>query len=364
MISSQAESINALWANLLIEELLRHDINQFILSPGSRCAPLTAAIARRVEADKIVHFDERGAAFFALGYGKATGKPAVLVCTSGTATANYFPAIIEASMDPTPMIILTADRPPELHGIGANQTIDQHQLYGRFVRKEVQIPCPSEEIPAKDLIEMIDSAVRSADAEGEPGPVHLNCPFREPLAPSGPGLEFETYLAPLADWMKGTTPISPVQQCQTTLPESEITEIVKAISQSGEGIMVVGPLKGSTDISSVKQLVEKLGWPVFADIRSGLRIGSENRQIISHFDQLLLKEDIFAQKPLKILHIGGVMTSKRYYQFIEKANIAAYVHLSDNPENQDPSRRATGKIAGNIVSMCSQLEAILDVPRC
>ena len=140
MINREASGINELWANLIVEELHRHSIDRFVLSPGSRCTPLTAAIARRGDAYAITHFDERGAAFFALGLARATGKPAVLVCTSGTAAANYYPAVVEAAMDMVPMVILTADRPPELRGTGANQTIDQIDLYGKYVRFHHDLP--------------------------------------------------------------------------------------------------------------------------------------------------------------------------------------------------------------------------------
>ncbi|MCH8072670.1 MAG: 2-succinyl-5-enolpyruvyl-6-hydroxy-3-cyclohexene-1-carboxylate synthase, partial [Proteobacteria bacterium] len=117
-------------------------VNCFVISSGSRSAPLTSAIARTVGTRAIVHFDERGAAFYAVGYARATGLPAVLVCTSGTAAANYLPAVVEASEDRLPLIVLTADRPPELRDTGANQTIDQVGLYGKYVRWEVDLPCP------------------------------------------------------------------------------------------------------------------------------------------------------------------------------------------------------------------------------
>jgi 2-succinyl-5-enolpyruvyl-6-hydroxy-3-cyclohexene-1-carboxylate synthase len=359
MISSLAESINALWADLLIEELLRHGIDQFVLSPGSRCAPITAAIARRTEARKVVHFDERGAAFFALGYAKATGKPAVLVCTSGTATANYYPAIIEASMDRTPMIVLTADRPPELHGIGANQTIDQQRLYGGFVREEIQMPCPTEKIPARLVVGSVDSAVARATGM-EPGPVHLNLPFREPLAPLGPKTAFSAYLESLGTWMTSEsallTPVDP----SLRVSHVEIDGVIADLSKPEDGLVVVGPLANSTESDSVRSLVAKLGWPVFADIRSGLRTSSSDEPIISYFDQLMLDEDLLARQSVTILHLGGVLTSKRFYQFLERADIESYVRISADPEHQDPSGRATRKIRADVAAFCEDLEKFTD----
>ena len=114
--------------------------DHFVVSPGSRSTPLTVAVARNPKAHTTIHFDERGAAFFALGHAKATGKPAVLICTSGTAVANYFPAVVEASMDNIPLIILSADRPPELIDVGANQAIFQDNIYGEYPRYYKNLP--------------------------------------------------------------------------------------------------------------------------------------------------------------------------------------------------------------------------------
>ena len=130
---SQASSYNELLVNIIIEELYRHKIDNFFISPGSRSTPLTSSVAYNKNLSTHIHLDERGASFAALGYARATGKPGVLICTSGSAGANYYPAICEASADSIPMIILTADRPPELHDVGANQTCNQQYLFGQHV---------------------------------------------------------------------------------------------------------------------------------------------------------------------------------------------------------------------------------------
>ena len=117
--------IDRQWANAAIQSCLNREIDHFFVAPGSRCTPLTLAVARHKQAKVIQHFDERGLAFAALGYAKATGKPGVFICTSGTAVANALPAVIEAAMEKVPLLLFTADRPDELHGIGANQAINQ-----------------------------------------------------------------------------------------------------------------------------------------------------------------------------------------------------------------------------------------------
>ncbi|RPI01137.1 MAG: 2-succinyl-5-enolpyruvyl-6-hydroxy-3-cyclohexene-1-carboxylate synthase, partial [Calditrichaeota bacterium] len=149
---SMSENINIFWADLMVEELVRNGITFFIISPGSRSTPLTVAAVRNPHCQTEISIDERGAAFYALGYVKASGQPAVLICTSGTATANYFPAIIEAAMTDVPLIILTADRPPELLETGANQTIRQDNLYGDYLRWHSTLPCPDDKIAPEYIL--------------------------------------------------------------------------------------------------------------------------------------------------------------------------------------------------------------------
>ncbi len=173
------ENINYLWSSLIIEELIRNNVNRFIISPGSRSTPLTVAAFRHPKAQKTFIYDERGAAFFALGNSRADQKPAVLICTSGTAVANYYPAVIEAFMDRIPLIILSADRPPELINTGANQTIDQINIFGKYVNATYYLPCPDESVSTYYLLSTINEAYNFS----QDGPVHINCPFREPLAP-------------------------------------------------------------------------------------------------------------------------------------------------------------------------------------
>ena len=137
-----APNLNALWSTLLIEELVRNGVRHFCVPSGSRSAPLVTAVAAHPEIRAVHHFDERGAAFHVLGYGRATGKPAAVITTSGTAVANAWPAVVEASVDRVPMILLTADRPPELQDSGSNQTIDQVKFFGPYVRWQLPLPCP------------------------------------------------------------------------------------------------------------------------------------------------------------------------------------------------------------------------------
>ena len=173
-------NLNQCWSSLIIEELIRNGVDYFCLAPGSRSSPLAVAVATNPRAKSFVYFDERALAFHALGYVSAARKACAVITTSGTAVANLFPAIIEASKKKLPLVILTADRPPELRHTGANQTIDQVKIFGEYVRWQFDMPCPTTEIAPGFILSTIDQAVFRANGELK-GPVHINCMYREPL---------------------------------------------------------------------------------------------------------------------------------------------------------------------------------------
>ena len=169
------------WA--LVDGLVAGGVRHECLSPGSRSTPLALALSRHPDVDLHVHLDERSSAFFATGIARATGRPVALACTSGTAAAEFLPAVVEASQSRLPLVVLTADRPPRLRGTGANQTIDQVGLYGSYARETLDLPVPE----AAGQEAWWRQAAREAleAAHGDPvGPVHVNCPFEEPLSPS------------------------------------------------------------------------------------------------------------------------------------------------------------------------------------
>ena len=166
----------------LFSELVAQGVDHVLVSPGSRSTPLALTALRTEGLDVAVHLDERSAGFWALGRARATRRPVALVCTSGTAAANYLPAVIEAHYSPTPLIVITADRPPELRDRGAGQTIEQPGIYGRHVRWWADLPVAGEADPAW-FAATAARAVRAATGPS-PGPVHLNWPFREPLEPT------------------------------------------------------------------------------------------------------------------------------------------------------------------------------------
>jgi hypothetical protein len=198
---------NRLWARLIVEELVRCGVDSFCVAPGSRSTPLVAALAENERARKLVHYDERGTAFAALGYARATGRPAAWITTSGTAVANGLPAVVEAATDGVPMILLTADRPPELRQTGANQTIDQPDIFGDFVRWRFDLPAPSLKIDPAMVLTTLDQAAYRA-VRAPQGPVHLNLMFREPFLPDTEDGEESSYRPP-GSKAAGPTPATP-----------------------------------------------------------------------------------------------------------------------------------------------------------
>ena len=349
-----ASNINSLWTSLIVEELIRNKVEYFVISVGSRSTPLTVAVARNPRAKKIVCFDERAAAFYAIGYARATGNPAVLISTSGSAAANYFPATIEAFTDSVPMIVLSADRPPELRQTGANQTIQQFNLYGQYVRWQFDLPCPDEKIPAQMVLTTIDQAVYQA-RKSPSGPVHLNCMFREPLAPSNAYIA-DTYLTGLSRWFEQQKPYTQYTSCQVVPDGVSTNQVVDIINQTQLGILAVGQLKSDADIQAVAQLAEKLNWPVFTDIQSKIRLESSLHNVIHYFDQILLTDSFNLRQPLKtVLQIGSRITSKRFMQLIEKHQPQNYVVVIDDPLRHDPSHNVSLRIDANILLFCQQL---------
>ncbi|MBD2774092.1 2-succinyl-5-enolpyruvyl-6-hydroxy-3-cyclohexene-1-carboxylic-acid synthase [Iningainema sp. BLCCT55] len=344
-------NINNLWGSLIVEELIRNGVNYFVISVGSRSTPLTVAVARHPNAEKIVCFDERAAAFHALGYARATLNPAVVICTSGTAAANYFPAVIEASTDCVPLIVLSGDRPPELRQTGANQTIQQFNLYGEYVKWQFDLPCPDEKIPPQMVLTTIDQAVYQA-RKSPSGSVHLNCMFREPLAPTNAHIT-DGYLDSLTLWQKQKKPYTQYTSSQVIPDADSVNQIADIINQTQWGILAVGQLKSDADVQAVSQLAEKLNLPVFTDIQSRLRLDSHTN-VINYFD-LLLIDYLHSQKPLEtILQIGSRITSKRFMQLIEHQTLN-YIVVTDDPFRHDPSHNVSWRIEASISQFCQQL---------
>jgi len=361
---SQLENNNTIFSLAIINELLRNNINTFIISPGSRSTPLTVAIARfknevniksknKEIIKTIVAVDERSAAFYALGYArhqqnKDKINPAVLICTSGSAVANYLPAVIEASQDFIPMIIISADRPSELLDTGANQAIDQKNIFQNYVRKNINIQCPSNELPLKSILTNINNSIYHA----QNGPIHINIMFREPLIPHQ--LLANKYLK-----KQNTQQAKPYTQYFYSLKtpsNNTLKKIDKILSQKKKTILVIGRLQSKKKLKQIIKFAEKYNLPIFADVLSQLRNFSSTN-IISYFHHvipLLAKQN----PPQNIIHLGGQITSKTFLKLLETNSFENYIVVKSHSQRHDVTHKVTHRIQADIPIFCKKMISI------
>jgi 2-succinyl-5-enolpyruvyl-6-hydroxy-3-cyclohexene-1-carboxylate synthase len=303
---------NTALASAFVEELARGGLRHAVVSPGSRSTPLAVALWRQPEIEVSVIVDERSAAFFALGAAQATRTPVALLCTSGTAAANYHPAICEADESAVPLVVLTADRPPELRGIGAGQTIDQVKLYGESVQWFCEVG--THEADDNGLLHYRSVACRAlAAAHGEtrPGPVHLNLPWREPLAP----LPVEGAVSatdPLALHGRDGRPLTAVTSIDLEPSAFLLDEMAGHIGDAISGVIVAGRQLDPELREPLVHLARASGFPILAEPTSQLRCGPHDRSYVIATYDLLLRDEHFARSvvPDLVLRFGEMPTSK------------------------------------------------------
>lgn len=350
-MNSHGASLNALWAGLIIDEFTRVGVHHFSLASGSRSSPLAVAIARHPSATANVHVDERGAAFYALGVARAIGTPAAVVTTSGTAAANLLPAAVEAAMDFVPLILLTADRPPELRDTHANQTIRQPGLFGRYVRWDTDLPCPEESVPAAFVLTTVDQAVHRAMASQ--GPVHVNAMFREPLAPDSDGADHTAWIEGVGARVKSDRPYTEYILPRLMPSTQAVADVERAIKEAKGGLVVVGALRDGSQRASVAAFVEKLGWPVFADITSGLRL-ARSASAVPYHDLVLLDTNLMRDVDV-VLHLGGRIVSKRLAGRLREHRRKRLILVAEHAERQDPDHGVDLRIQCDPAFLCDAL---------
>lgn len=333
------DNLNLLWSSLIVAELVKNGLDTFFISPGNRNAPLIAALACEERAVKKICLDERAAGYRALGHAKATGRSGVLVCTSGTAPANYYPAVIEAAREEIPLVILSADRPPELVGSDANQTIIQPDLFGRYGRESLFLPRPSADYPLEALLAKVDSLVARPV-----GPVHINCPFGDPLIPGVPDRcpmpEDLPAAARRLYERKGPHTVYPAPAVIPTGLEG----IAATLRNTGRGLAVVGRLDSPQDVPALEKFLEKLNWPVFCDIASSLKGRIRTDAQIFSLDHPEAVRLVKAYLPETILQFGTGLVSKHYYASILPQIDATLIQISPRGGLRDPAHRASVRI--------------------
>jgi 2-succinyl-5-enolpyruvyl-6-hydroxy-3-cyclohexene-1-carboxylate synthase len=288
------------FARTVVDEWARAGVAHAVVAPGSRSAPLALALASDARLRVHVILDERSAGFFALGVGRATGMPAIVLCTSGTAAAGFHPAVLEAGHGRVPLLFCTADRPPELRAVGAGQTVDQVSLFGAVPRLALDVP-PPEDRPGSGPQWRSLAARAFAATRGTPaGPVHLNLGFREPLVPTG---------APLVDAPGRTQgrPWAVVDHGPSRVGDDVVDALAARVGAAPRGVVVAG-WGAEASVEAVRRFGEASGWPVLADPLSGLRTHPDT---VSAYDALLrIPDPSGARVPEVVLRLGAMPTSK------------------------------------------------------
>ncbi|MDD4050409.1 MAG: 2-succinyl-5-enolpyruvyl-6-hydroxy-3-cyclohexene-1-carboxylic-acid synthase [candidate division Zixibacteria bacterium] len=349
----KAPNINHFMAQMVMDYLVRRGARYFSVSPGSRSAPLTIAAASHPGITTRMIVDERAAAYYAVGVARATGNPAGAICTSGTAVANLFPATAEAYQSRLPLILLTADRPEELQDCGANQTIDQQGILGRYATS-VTIPAPG---LATNIAEVLDALDRVMAGISE-SPVHINMQFREPLAPVEETYDHDALTAEAAGWHKAHR-INPSPENHDDSARS-IEEIIPLIKRSRRGLIVAGPELPFRVSEAIGRLAERLGWPMVCDILSQQRGKTGGNRCCAY--------DLYVNAPDwagllsadMILHFGGLPTSKRFNQFLAQHKGIPYIKIQDHTRTIDPGYLETKRIIASVGQCVESLIAHLE----
>lgn len=304
--------------SLLVDELVRGGMRHACVSPGSRSTPIALALARNPGMEVHVHLDERASAFFALGIAKATGMPVAVACTSGTAAANFLPAVVEASQARVPLVVLTADRPPRLRGTGANQTIDQVELYGAYVRLFVDAPLPDED----DAVDWTGIGREALDAAygTPPGPVHLNLPFDEPLIPeAGPHRAGGVGIIPRA---------TPAQK----MSRADVNRAARVFATE-RGVILIGSMPRAP--RRVLELGHHLGWPVLAEPISGVRVPG----VLTAGQALLSSGGLIREMgPDAVLQVGATPTTRAAQRLALETE--QLIVVDDHHPDPDPEGRS------------------------
>ena len=334
--------------------MLHHDVAHFCIAPGSRSTPLTSSVAKNKNCSHTVHFDERSLAFYALGYAKASKKPVAIIVTSGTATANLLPAIMEAYESMVPLIILTADRPAELLYCGANQATNQINMFSNFVRCARSFQAIDPFTPMEALQSQVSFAMQVA--KDPIGPVHLNFMFREP---------FVNDLDHDHDLEYSCRPIKKYVNPEKMVPPTQYDPLISKLNASEKTLIICG--LDSMDIESFQKvclLSKRLKAPIFCDILSNHHKMPHQENVIAH-GSLLFKTSLLnaEYRPEVVLHFGGSFVSKHLYFFLHANKPSQYVHISPHKKIEDPFNLTSHVFTETTFSFCRSITSRLNETR-
>jgi 2-succinyl-5-enolpyruvyl-6-hydroxy-3-cyclohexene-1-carboxylate synthase len=349
---------------MIADELRRSGVTDACISPGSRSTAMVLGLRRAAGVRTWVVLDERSAGFFALGMARETGRPVVLVCTSGTASANYLPAVVEASLSRIPLVVITADRPPEARDCRSAQTIDQVRLFGSHARWSVDVLVPTAGVEAERYYRTLACRAVATAIQMPAGPVHLNLPMREPL------IDVQEEKAALS---ARTDPVSDAGLPHTLIHPSHVglgSERLQALAAEigsiQRGLIVCGPSnEGKAAAPAIALLARRLGWPILADPLSALRLGRHDTSQIADAYDIVLRDGDFAKayQPEAVIQFGDPPVSKPLAQFLaSSARRRRHLLVAEIGTWPDPLWVATDVIRADAVDFSSGLARTLGDP--
>lgn len=350
----KAANRNLLWAKVFVDELARSGLRAACIAPGSRSTPLAIAFAEQPDITVYSLIDERSCAFFALGLALASQQPVAMLCSSGTATANFYPAIIEARYSGVPLLVLTADRPPELRDSGANQTVDQVKMYGDHALWSVDVALPEAQPPTLALRNLRTLANRAyATAAGRPsGAVHLNFPFRKPLEPTPAAGD----VTEAADMRDAGLPHTRFWRAPMPPAREMIDWLGDVMHHAPRGLIVCGPRCPTGDFPvRLAALARATGYPVLADATSGVRWGAHQHHLILGGGDSFLREAKGWRSPDVVLHFGATPTSQAVDDYLNAITPQRRVWVSEDGIWKDANHLATDFLQVDAAALCAEL---------
>lgn len=338
-----------LYTAAFIDELAKNGVKDVVVSPGSRSTPLAIVMAEHPAMRVHMNIDERSAAFFALGMAKAKRRPVALLCTSGTAVANYFPAIVEAYYSRVPLIVITADRPHELRDVGAPQAIDQLNIYGKYAKWFVEMALPEKTPDMLRYARTMAAKAAGAAISAPSGPVHLNFPLREPLVPV---VREETWKQIEAKEPSYTAVIPG----KMTVGTEQIQQLYDEISSVEKGLIVCGPIDRPEFAEAVTKLAEMLDYPILADPLSQLRSGTHAKEyIIDSYDAILKDEKIAASfVPDVVIRFGAMPVSKPLFLLLKRYVNIKQIVVDGEGGWREPTLAASYMVYCDEIEFCRQ----------
>ncbi len=345
------QDLTSLWCDLVFAEFYRLGIRHICLAPGSRSAPLALAAERHQQLTIHSHFDERGLGFFALGLARESDTPVVVVTTSGTAVANLSPAVQEARESGVRLLLLTADRPPELLGCGANQTLTQPGIFGEAVARTLLLPVPDQALPVKWLLQILDEAVAILKRPDN-YVVHINQALRDPLYGQGTAVDDSEWLKPIRHWFNSDAPL-----CHWLVPENAVLPLPvlnpeQPVLSLGKVVLLAGQLRAS-EAAAVAELVERSGWLLVADIQSGLHghplaLACADMTVAAPAVQTLM-----SQADL-VIQIGRRVLGKQVNNWLAQCAVEHW-YVDERSDRHDPNFSVTRRISMAVQDFCGQL---------